>query len=255
MRPFADGHFNRFLPAYTHIDELMEAICALSPYADMFCEENAFLNRRTFRQRMKDYAETVIVSVESDIFDEYYTEFAQCRIGMLIPNFGMFYPDHGDGGHCYARNRAAELENGICPQSGIPCALNLPRVVTEENKECVLLNYLMYNGRIYRRGDMDRRGKKIEKGCIVFNMPVHRLYGTEFKIILDVQDNARYELVMNLLEKAGMNPSASWSMLGGRIYLSLPERRAQGLFRLDHQFSNNFLCPYAARRQMQVGDI
>ena len=53
----------------------------------------------------------------------------------------------------------------------------------------------------------------------------------------------------SLLEKAGMNPSASSSMLGGRIYLSLPERRMQGLFRLNHEFSNNFLCPRAAGKQ------
>jgi hypothetical protein len=254
LRNFANAHFNKYLPACTHMSDLLEELSTLSPYADMFCEETEFLDRLTFRKRMKERVETVIACLESSVFDDYYNEFAETKIGMLIPNFGMFYADHGDGAHCYAKNRAFELEDGICPHSGIGCAMALPREVGEHNKECVLLNHLMYNGKLYRRGESDRRGVRMEKGCLVFHMPVHRLYGTEFKIIIDVQDNARYDLIMGLLDKAGMNPSSSASMLGGRIYLSLPERRMQGLFRLNHQFTNNFLCPYAARRKNRAED-
>ncbi|MBE6904091.1 MAG: hypothetical protein E7480_05735 [Ruminococcaceae bacterium] len=250
FRKFADAHLNRFLPAFNSLESLLDAIRDLSPYADMFCEENAYLDCTTFRKRMKEYAETVIVTLESNIFDEYYSDFAECKIGTLIPNFGMFYADHGDGEHCYARNRCVPLEDRACPQNGIPCALSLPRTLGEENKECVLLNHVMYNGKVYRQGDLNRQGKRIEKGCIMFHVPVHKLYGTEFKFIMDVQDNTRYDLIMALLEKAGMNPSASNSMLGGRIYLSLPERRMQGLFRLNHEFTNNFLCPHAARKSV-----
>ena len=35
--------------------------------------------------------------------------------------------------------------------------------------------------------------------------------------------------------------------MGGRIYLSLPARKGQGLFRLVHEFENNFICPNATR--------
>lgn len=249
FRSFSDAHLNRFLPAYSDMASLLDALNDLSPYSEMFCEENAFLDCATFRMRMKEYAQTVIATLESDIFDEFYSDFSECRIGTLIPNFGMFHPDHGDGINCYARRKCVPLAGGVCPQNGLACALSMPRALGEDNKECVVLNHVMYNGRILRRGDKDRREKRVDKGCLVFQLPVHRLYGTEFKFILDVQDNTRYDLIMTLLDKAGMNPTASSSMLGGRIYLSLPDRRVQGLFRLNHQFHNNFLCPHAARKQ------
>lgn len=204
---------------------------------------------------IKAHVETVIATLESDIFERFYSDFCECKIGTLIPNFGMFYPNHGDGEHCFARRKCVPLENGACPQNGMPCALSMPRVLGEENKECVLLNHVFYNGRVLRKGDKDRRGVAVEKSCIMFHLPVHRLYGTEFKFIIDVQDNARYDLIMSLFEKAGMNPSSSSSMLGGRIYLSLPERRVQGLFRLEHQFTNNFLCPHAARKRTHVQEF
>ncbi|MBE6597730.1 MAG: hypothetical protein E7641_08710 [Ruminococcaceae bacterium] len=246
-RSFADAHFNEFLPSYVHMEDLLKAICDLSPYSDMFCEENAMLDCQTFRDRMNEYAETVIATLESDIFDEYYSDFAECKIGTLITNFGMFYPNHGDGENCFARKIAMPLNDGVCAHNGIPCALSLPRLLGEDNKECVLLNHVMYNGRVLQTGDKDRRGERVNRGCLIFHLPVHKLYGTEFKFIIDVQDNARYDSIMSLLEKAGMNPTSSGSMLGGRIYISLPERRSQGLFRLDHQFNNNFLCPHATR--------
>ncbi len=247
FRPYANSHFNGLLPAYTTMESLLEMLSELSPYADMFCEENAFLDCATFRKRMKEHVETVIAALESDVFDEYYSDFAECQIGIFIANFGMFYPDHGDGANCFAKNRAIPLENGLCPQNGLPCALSLPRTLGEENKECVLLNYISRNAHLYRRGEVDWRGKRIEKGSVIFRIPVHRLYGTEFKIIIDVKGNERYDLLMSVLNEAGMNPTSSISMFGGRIYVSLPERRVQGLFRLDHQFTNNFLCPHAAR--------
>jgi len=247
LRLFADSHYNAFLPAHPDLASILSALSTLTPYAEMFTEETAFLDCATFRARMKDRVETVIATLESDIFDEHYEDFAACRIGTLVPNFGMFYPDHGDGEHCYAGGRCRPLTDRRCPRNGLECALSLPRQLGEENKECVLLNHVLPNGRVFRRGDTDRRGERIERGCVMFHLPVHRLYGTEFKFILDVQDNAAYTRLMSILDQAGMNPSASQSAMGGRIYLSLPERRAQGLFRLDHQFENNFLCPHAAR--------
>jgi len=265
MRGFHHGHIKIELIYIPHYDaaevlhnimeSLLDMLNELSPYSDMFCEETAFLDRETFLKRMKEYVKTVIATIESDIFDEFYNDFAECKIGTLITNFGMFYPDHGDGQNCYAKKKCQPLSNGVCPQNAMACALSLSRTLGEENKECVLLNYVTYNGRIYRKGDIDCRGKRVEKGCIEFRLPIHRLYGTEFKFILDVQDNTRYTMLMTLLEKAGMNPSSSGAVLGGRIYLSLPERRVQGLFRLNHEFSNNFLCPHAAREQIQRFDF
>ena len=251
LSAFGRAQLNPYLPAFTDMKELVRELSALSPYSDMFCEENSFLDRRGFRQRMNQHVETIIATLESDLFDTYYDNFTDCKIGTLIPNFGMFYPDHGDGLHCYANAVAMPLPRGTCPQNGLPCALSLPRTLGEENKECVLLNHTLYNGRIYRTGDLDRRGKRIERGCIVFHLPVHRLYGTEFKFVIDVPDHRRFDTLIHLLEEMQVNPSSSDLGQGERIYLSLPERRQEGLFQLHHQFSNNFLCPHATRVQKE----
>jgi hypothetical protein len=243
---YRDFHVEGFAPTYRTFDELLLALGEASPYSDMFSEENAFLDTATFRKRMNERVETVIATLSSPIFEEHYSMFAECRIGMLIPNFGMFYEDHGDGEHCYAK-RCAPLSDGLCPQSGKPCALASSMKLGNENKECVILNHVLYTGILLRRGDVDRRGKMVKCGSLVFHLPLHRYYGTQFKFIIDVSDNNRYSRLMSILEKAGMNPSASESKIGGRIYLSLPERRAQGLFRLHNEYTDNFFCPHAGR--------
>ncbi len=248
FREYVNLHFERFMPAYYSKDELIATLGNTSAYAEMFCEENAFLDSKAFTKRMNERVDTVIATIESDIFDEYYAYFAECKIGTLVPNFGMFYEGHGDGEHCFAKS-GAEIPDGICPVSKTHCALHTTRILGEENKECVLLNHVLYNGTLIRKGECDRRGTTTKVGSIVFNMPVHRYYGTEFKFILDVPDNRSYDVLMNLLEQAGMNPSGPACSVGGRIYLSLPSRKRQGLFRLVHQFENNFLCPHAARKK------
>jgi len=247
LRDIVHSHIGNADYSFSDMEKLLESLCSLSPYAEMFCEENAFLDCASFRARMKERVETVIATLESDIFDEYYTEFKNAKIGMLVPNFGMFYKDHGDGEHCYAK-RFAVLDEHCCPHSGAACALCGARELTEENKECVLLNHVLYNGKLMRKGDTDNRGKKVECGSVIFHLPIHLIYGTEFKFIMDFPSNQSYDRAVELLESIGLNPSASSSLFGGRIYLSLPERRSQGLFRLNHEFTNNFLCPHAARK-------
>ncbi len=239
-------HLGRFKPVYETMESLLQALENVSPYAEMFSEETAFINSTTFRDRMKEHGETVIAEIESELFDLHYDAFNGCKFGILIPNFGMFYEDHGDGEHCYAR-RSVPLENGLCPQSGCRCALAHPSTLGEDNKECVALNHLSHTGRLLRAGEADPRGKKVSIGTLRFHMPLHKKFGTEFKFIIDVPPNGDYDTLMELLEAIGLNPTSSCSHLGNRIYLSLPERRTQGLFQLDHIFHNNFLCPHAAR--------
>ncbi len=235
-------HFKNVGAVYHTLDELITAISAETPYSDMFCEENDFLTVNEFYERIDKRLVSVIVTLESAVFGEHYDDFKNCRFAVLIPNFGMFYEDHGDGMHCYAR-RSAELKNGLCPTSGMPCALVGRSEMTDENKECVILNYQTFSGVIRKKGEPDRRGVIMKEYCIEFCMPLHKYFGTEFKFIIECDDNNSYNRILSALNEAGMNPSASMSVIGGKIYLSLPERRGQGLFRLNHEFSNNFLCP------------
>lgn len=243
---YKDAHLRKYMPAYHDMNDLLNALSGESLYSEMFTEENTFLDSRTFNRRVSERVETIIATIESEIFDVHYADFCECRFGVLVPNFGMFYPDHGDGEHCYAK-RGAMIENGICPTSCEKCALSAQRGLTEENKECVLLNYVRYSGAVLRKNEPDRGGKIIDCGRLAFHVPLHKLYGTEFKFIMDVFDTVRFAKLMTVLEKAGMCPTSSESRAGYRIYLSLPERRAQGLFKLDHEYKNNFLCPHAGR--------
>ena len=243
---YLDSHISRYLPAYRTMESLLDALAIASPYSGMFTEENSFIDYSAFCRRVNERVETVIATIESGIFDDYYADFKDCKFGILVTNFGMFYPDHADGEHCYAKRGMPT--GGVCPMSGAPCALVTVDTVDEQNKECVILNHVSYTGTLLRQGELNRAGVPVERGCLEYHVPLHTVYGTEFKFIVDVADNSRYNSIMSIFAKAGMNPTSSESQIGGRIYLSLPERRAQGLFMLKHEFSNNFLCPHAARK-------
>ena len=243
---FRASHIGKFLPVYHTMDELLNALSNASPYSEMFCEENVLIDTATFGKRVSERVETIIATIESEIFDIYYSDFKECKFGILVPHFGMFYDDHGDGEHCYAK-RYMPIENNTCPISGKRCALAPKLELGEDNKECVILNHVLYTGTVLKKNDVDRLGKTVKCGSLVFHLPLHKYYGTMFKFIIDVSDNNRYNRLMSILAKAGMNPTCSESKIGGRIYLSLPERRAQGLFRLGNEYSDNFFCPHAAR--------
>lgn len=240
------SHIGRYLPAHRTIDELIAELKKVSPYADMCLEENSFITKKDFLDRVSDHVETTIVRLESPIFERYAAELNSCHINALVTNFGMFYPDHGDGEHCYA-HRFRPLQDGACPLSGKACALVSPMKVTQENKECVVLNYVLQNGKLLRAGECDVRGQACEVSTLVFNLPLHKIYGTEFKIFLDVPDMQTAEVLLEMFREMDVVANMSDNIGSKRLYVSLPERRAQGLFRLEHEFSNNFLCPRAGK--------
>ncbi len=233
---------------YNDMQDVIDAVSQASPYSAMFIEENEFITCKEFYGRANERLESVIATLSSPIFEEYYSLFKDCKFGVLIPNFGMFYEEHGDGEHCYSK-RNALITDGICPISEKPCALVSRKVIDEENKECVVLNNVAYSGTLRRKGEVDRTGELYEESVVEFTIPLHKYLGTEFKFIIDGADNQSHLAIMKILDQAGMNPTISESKIGTRIYLSLPERRGQGLYRLNHQFTNNFLCPYASRKK------
>lgn len=240
------SHIGRYLPACRTMQDLITALQGVSPYADMCLEENAFITKRAFLDRVADHVETVISRLESPAIDQYADLLSKCRINTLITNFGMFYPEHGDGEHCYAQ-RFRPLEGGLCPISHKPCALVSRGRVDEENKECVVLNYVLSNGKILRAGESDVRGEVCQTGALVFHMPLHKIYGTEFKFFLDVPDDNTAEELLDMFHSIGVYANMSDNIGSKRLYVSMPERRAQGMFRLDHEFNNNFLCPRAGK--------
>lgn len=242
------SYFKNVGVIYNKMEDVIDAVSQASPYSEMFIEENEFLTCKEFYSRANERLVSVIATLESPIFEEHYSLFKDCKFGVLIPNFGMFYQEHGDGEHCYSK-RNAPIANGTCPVSGKQCALVSREIINEENKECVVLNSVTYTGTLHRKGELDRTGEIYEESLVEFSVPVHKYLGTEFKFIIDVIDSQTHLAIMKILDNAGMNPTISETKRGSRIYLSLPQRRGQGLYRLDHQFNNNFLCPYATRQR------
>ena len=240
-------HIGRYMPAYNTLDGLIAALRGVSPYADMCLEENSFITKRMFLDLITERVDTVIARIESSAFDRYADLIATCRLNVLVTNFGMFYPEHGDGEHCYAQ-RFRPLADGACPISGKPCALVTRGKVDAENRECVVLNHVLPNGKLLRAGDTDVRGIVTEVGSIVFTLPLNMVYGTEFKFFMDVPDEETAEKLLGMFHEIGIHANMSDNVGSKRLYISIPERRAQGLFRLDHEFNNNFLCPRAGRK-------
>ena len=241
-----NSHIGRYLPAYKTVDELITALQGVSPYADMCLEENSFITKQDFLDLVIERVDTVIARIESPVFDKYAHLIEKCRINTLVTNFGMFYPDHVDGEHCYAQ-RFKPLENGNCPISGKPCALVTRGKVTAENKECVVLNYALHNGKLIRSGERNANGEPCEVSSLVFNLPLHKIYGTEFKIFIDVPDQNVGDQLIEMFLSIGMQANMSDNVGSKRLYVSMPERRSEGMFRLEHEFQNNFLCPRASK--------
>lgn len=244
-----NSHISQYLPAQRTVDDVLRVLREMSIYAEIFKDEFNELTKDVFREILNTRVETVMVRLESEIFDSNALDFKGCRIGTLIVNFGMFHPDNGDGQHCMALRNNPELPDRKCPVSGGECALYAAKELDGHNLECVVLNYTFENGRFYPKGTLGPEGEPLKHGCINFYVPVHKVFGTEFKFIVDATSNAQHYKLIELFESMGMNPTVSDSLNGRRIYLSLPERPRQGFFRLVHQFSNNFLCPYSTREK------
>ena len=244
-----NSHFSQYLPSCDTIEQVVDKLDNLTIYSNLFEDECPELTQSDFKEILNQRVETVMVKIESDVFDTEAAVLDGCMIGSLIVNFGMFHPNNGDGVRCFAEKGQPELVNRRCAYSGMECALYDAKTLDGHNIECVVLNHVLKNGRFHAKGETDTQGQILEHGCFTFYLPVHKLFGTEFKFIVDAPSNAQHYKLIALFEKAGMNPSVSDSLNGNRIYLSLPSRPRRGFFQLDHAFRNNFLCPYSTRKQ------
>ena len=242
-----NSHLSQYLPAYTTADEVVSVLEGMSIYSEIFKDEFPEMTKQDFKEILNERVETVMVRIESEIFDTNGHDLDGCKIGSLVVNFGMFHPDNGDGEHCMALRGNPVLPDRRCAVSGHECALYDAKELDGHNLECVVLNYVIENGRYYPKGAIGPDGQTVQHGCLNFYVPVHKWFGSEFKFIIDAPNNTQHYKLLELFESVGMNPTVSDSLNGRRIYLSLPERPRQGFFRLEHQFYNNFLCPYSTR--------
>ncbi|MBE6629689.1 MAG: TIR domain-containing protein [Ruminococcaceae bacterium] len=250
-------HISQYLPAYRTMESLVEALKERSVYSDIFTQECSQIHTDQFHEMLQKNVETVMLRITSPNLMGKKDLFRGCKLGTLVVNFGMFYPNQGDGVHCWAQrtvndegeyvtDEAPLLKNGTCELSKRPCAMFSDEKLHTDKPDCVILNHVIFNGHYFDRNEPDFDNKTLEDdGLLTFYVPVHKHYGTEFKFIIDAPSNQKHHDLLRLFEKMGLNPTISDSLNTWRIYLSLPETPSEGLFRLEQHFHNNFLCPRA----------
>ena len=256
-RDLFNTHISQYLPAsYDTIGSLIEALKKRSVYSDIFTQECENINTDSFNKMLHDNVSTAMLRIASPELIAKKELFRGCKLGTLVVNFGMFYENQGDGIHCWAQRRKSNgsyttegaplLNDGICEISKSQCAMCLDAEQCKNKGDFVILNHVMYNGYYFDRNEADfNENILLDEGLITFYIPVHKKYGTEFKFIIDAPSYQKHNDLLRLFETLGLNPTASDSLNGWRIYLSLPDMPTEGLFRLTNKYSNNFLCPRA----------
>ena len=215
-------HLDKF-PIVKTLDELVARVKAIGYFSDLFVYETAKLTKKKFEERAREYVVPVRLTLNISGFSELALE--DYRFTALVTNFGDYNANYGEKGLCF--QSLDESEN--CPVSCSGCALtHAPDI--DEFPECVAINKVIGNAIV--RGDE-----------LTFILPLHKVYGTTFKIFADVADSKQCDRLFALLEDANLMPSISESGNAQRIYISLPDSNWDGVFRLKDQFSNNFLCP------------
>ena len=250
-------HLSQYLPALHTSDEVIEKLKTLSIYSDLFKNECLNLSVAKFRETFATNVSTAMVHVSSPYFNEKKDLFKDCKFSTLVVNFGMFYKDQGNGTHCWSKrtldesgkysiSESSELNCQKCKLTDKKCTMFSDGNIDPSMTECIILNHVMPNGRYFDKGETDYDKQALDNGTLIFYVPVHKLYGTEFKFIVDAPTNAIHLELMRLFDDIGLNPTVSDSLNGWRIYLSIPEVPHQSFFRLNHLYNNNFLCPRAA---------
>ena len=244
----------RYLPAITEYAEVVRRLRPLRLYAEMLSEGTPL--SEVLGERAEDVFEKRVSTMEINLYDPRLEGlgdlFLDCRLGTLVVNFG----------HALRRGEAVQrcgaVGNFLLPgeppvpyvcedyrQKGISiCArgcIDAP-LQMGENEECLLLNQIVWGGRFVGRSE--RSCEPYEPGLSFF-LPVHRRFGTEFKLIVDPPTEDRKEQLMALFGMIGLSPTTSDSRGSLRIYLSMPARHCDGIFVLPESFGNNFVCPHA----------
>lgn len=249
-------HLTQYLPVCHTADEVVKELQKLSPYADLYTEACQSYSIREFQEDLQKNVATTMVYLNSPLLAGKKDLFKECKLSTLVVNFGMYYPDQADGVHCwatrsmnmdgsYTADDSCLLSGGVCKHSGLKCSMYSRGGIDRDMKQCVILNHIIPNGRYFDKGEKDYSKRPLEDGMLGFYVPVHKLYGTEFKFIIDPPNQAKHAELIRLFNKMELDPSVSGSLNGWRIYLSIPSIPYQGFFKLEHIFHNNFLCPRA----------
>ncbi|MGM9972401.1 MAG: toll/interleukin-1 receptor domain-containing protein [Anaeroplasmataceae bacterium] len=215
-------HLDKF-PVYDNIISLVSVCKEIGFFEGIFQNYTKELTKELFEQRVNDYTVPVRITFTLPGYNDLHLE--KTSFSLLLLNFGVFDCKYGDEGLCFQTFE----EEKVCPVSKMPCALNNnPNI--KEYPECVLLNKTL-DANVVNQDD------------VTVVLPVHKIYGTRFKMFADICDSKETDKLFELLEALSLTPSKSKSGNGQRIYFNLPNSNWDGIFKLKNTFSDNFICP------------
>ncbi len=237
-----DQHIRQFAPTYSDRQELYDDLKKLTIYKDLYTADTTALNPDKFNTIFNEKCDKVMIRIECDEFEKYKEYFSQCEYKILLINFGLYDAlDRSDNRFCERCKKAGQ------------CYGEVIKDFNDENVECCLLNKVLNSGKIFFEGDdniyeKENQDKAIfTKSTLMLHLPIHKKYGVTFKILIDAPTDEVLNKILSVLEGTDFNPTFSKNENGGRIYLSIVQKKTEGLYRCVGPFCNNYLCSYAIK--------
>lgn len=215
-------HMDKF-PVFDEMEGIIAAVKETGYFSGLFHHNTEALSKQLFEKRAELFTQPVkliinVPGLENLGLEDFY-------FSALVSTFGAYCGKYGEDNLCFQNFEESE----VCPVSHCGCALNNSPDVADF-PECVILNKVMEKA-------------IVKKDEITFVLPLHKVYGTCFKLFAEVADSKQTDRLFALLDEYGLNPSVSKSGDRNRIYFCLPDSNWEGVFKLKDEFSNNFLCP------------
>lgn len=241
----------KFSPFYHSIDELVKALSRLGLYSDIFAYETSLCSKERFLKACEGKLEKVMLTVATDVFEKNKFLFERVKVGVNLGGFGQ--TDCDIEKLCAPKYFRGEPQNidCTCEYCGHPCSLKKLTKVDESNIECIHLGKLLYTGKIFFVNDINPFSDDnpvFHQSCIVVHLPLHKYYGTKFKLFLDAPTDEEAEQIVDAFKGSEFLVNVS-SRGGKRVYFGLPDENEKSLYRIESMFHDNFLCPFAAKSE------
>lgn len=219
-------HYDKFCPAYSDVSQLIRAVKEEKMFYSLFNHETAELTDAFFKKRIDDYV--VPVQININIPGLGAVDPASYQVKALVISFGNFTGTRYNEDQSCAQT-GEDTPSDICEETASPCCLNtLPD--RKLYPECVLLNHVW--DKITVSGDN-----------VEIILPLHKVQGTTFKLFMDADSGETADEIFGILDGFGISVGLSKSGTQNRIYFQLRSSALNGVFRLNDEFSNNFICP------------
>lgn len=241
----------RFAPFYHTIDELVDSLKDLNLYSDIFSYETSLCSKEKFWNACEGKLDKVMLLVKTDILEKDKHLFERVKVGVNFSGFGQ--SDCDINKMCAPKYFKGEPQciDGICEYCGHQCSLKKLDHVDDSNIECIYLGKLLYTGKIFFMNDINPFSDEdpvFHQSCIMVHFPLHKYYGTKFKLFMDAPTDAEAEQIVDAFRGSEFIVNVS-SRGGKRVYIGLPDDNENSLYLIDSMFHDNFLCSFAAKNE------